>query len=318
MMHKISPESSIEKRTLSVQADEAGVRLDRYLTIVLPGISRTTIQQLIEDGEVLVNGRASKSGYTLRTGDKVQVMSLNIQCKAISIMPRSLPLNIIYEDKDLLVVNKAAGMVVHPAPGHLDDTLVNALIARYPDITREDSELRPGIIHRLDKDTSGLIIVARNAITHAALAGQMKRHEIVKRYLALVEGVVELDQGGIDAPIGRNQRHRQQMAITSVRSRVARTHFRVQERFNRHTLLLLELETGRTHQIRVHLKAIGHPIVGDPVYGSGSINRGLTLKRQFLHAYRLKFTHPTTGDVVNLEVPLPEDLQAILDQKSFL
>lgn len=308
----------MEKRTLSIQADEAGLRLDRYLTIVLPGISRTTIQQLIKNGEVLVNERASKSGYTLRIGDKVQIMSLNMHDKAINIMPRSLPLDIVYEDKDLLVVNKAAGMVVHPAPGHHDDTLVNALIARFPDITREDSELRPGIIHRLDKDTSGLIIVARNAITLAALAGQMKRHEIVKRYLALVEGVVALDQGSIDAPIGRNPRHRKQMAVTMTRGREARTHFRVLERFNRHTLLLLELETGRTHQIRVHLKAIGHPIVGDPVYGSDRINHGLTLKRQFLHAYQLQFIHPTTGNVVNFEAPLPEDLQAILGQKSFL
>jgi 23S rRNA pseudouridine1911/1915/1917 synthase len=318
MMHKTRLESSIEKRTLSIQADEAGVRLDRYLTGVVPGISRTTIQQLIEDREVLVNGRASKSGYTLRIGDKVQVMSLNLYGKAPDIMPRALPLDIVHEDKDLLVVNKAAGMVVHPAPGHHDDTLVNALIARYPDIMREDSQLRSGIIHRLDKDTSGLIIIARNAVTHSALAGQMKRHEIVKRYLALVEGVVALDQGSIDAPIGRNPRRRKQMAITVVRSREARTHFRVLERFNRHTLLLLELETGRTHQIRVHLKAIGHPIVGDPVYGSDRINRGFTLKRQFLHAYQLKFTHPTTGNVVNLEAPLPEDLQAILDQKNFL
>ncbi len=317
-MHKISPESSQEIRTLSIQADEAGIRLDRYLTFVLTGFSRTTIQQLIVGGEVLVNGHTGKSGYTLRIGDEVQVMSLNMLGKATNIMPRSLPLDIIYEDKDLLVVNKAAGMVVHPAPGHVDDTLVNALIALYPDIQRENSEQRPGIIHRLDKDTSGLIIVARNAATHSALADQMKRHAIVKRYLALVEGVVALDQGSIDAPIGRNPRHRQQMAITTVRSRAARTHFRVQERFERHTLLLLELETGRTHQIRVHLKAIGHPIVGDPVYGSGSINRGLTLKRQFLHAYQLKFTHPTTGNAVNLEAPLPEDLQAVLDRKSFL
>ncbi len=317
-MHKISPESSQEIRTLSIQADEAGIRLDRYLTFVLTGFSRTTIQQLIVGGEVLVNGHTGKSGYTLRIGDEVQLMSLNMLGKATNIMPRSLPLDIIYEDKDLLVVNKAAGMVVHPAPGHVDDTLVNALIALYPDIQRENSEQRPGIIHRLDKDTSGLIIVARNAATHSALADQMKRHAIVKRYLALVEGVVALDQGSIDAPIGRNPRHRQQMAITVVKSRAARTHFRVQERFDRHTLLLLELETGRTHQIRVHLKAIGHPIVGDPVYGSGSINHGLTLKRQFLHAYQLKFTHPTTGNAVNLEAPLPEDLQALLDRKSFL
>jgi 23S rRNA pseudouridine1911/1915/1917 synthase len=238
--------------------------------------------------------------------------------KAINIKPQSLPLEVVYEDKDLLVVNKAAGMVVHPAPAHHDDTLVNALIARYPDIQREGSEQRPGIIHRLDKDTSGLIIIARNAATHSALADQMKRQEIVKRYLALVEGVIALDQGSIDAPIGRNPRHRQQMAITAVGSREARTHFRVLERFARHTLLLLELETGRTHQIRVHLKAIGHPVVGDPVYGSGSKIRGSTLKRQFLHAYQLKFTHPTTGTAINLEAPLPKDLQAVLDQKSFL
>ena len=317
-MHKISSDTSKEILTFCIQAEEAGMRLDRYLTFVLTGISRTTIQQLIEHGEVLVNGRNGKSGYSLKVGDEVQVKSLDMHDKPTSIIPQSLPLDIIYEDKDLLVVNKAAGMVVHPAAGHYDDTLVNALIAHYPDITKADTELRPGIIHRLDKDTSGLIIIARNAITHSALANQMKRHEIVKRYLALVEGIVALDQGSIDAPIGRNPRHRQQMAVTVVKSKEARTHFRVQERFNRHTLLLLELETGRTHQIRVHLKAIGHPIVGDPVYGSGSINRGLTLRRQFLHAYQLKFTHPITGEGLNLEAPLPEDLQAILNQKSFL
>jgi 23S rRNA pseudouridine1911/1915/1917 synthase len=317
-MDKISPELSKEKRMLSVQADEAGIRLDRYLTIALPGFSRTTVQQLIQDGEVLVNGRTSKSGHTLKVGDEVQFKAFHMHDKATSIVPRSLPLDIVYEDKDLLVVNKAAGMVVHPAPGHHDDTLVNALVARYPGIMSGDSGLRPGVIHRLDKDTSGLIIIARNAVTQSALAGQMKRHEIVKRYLALVDGIVALDKGSIDAPIGRNPRHRQQMAITVVRSREARTHFRVLEHFNRHTLLLLELATGRTHQIRVHLKAIGHPIVGDPVYGSGSVNRGFALKRQFLHAYQIKFAHPTTGKVVNLEAPLPEDLQGILDQKSFL
>ncbi len=318
MMHKSSLESSKEIRILRIQADEAGTRLDRYLTTILPGISRTAIQHLIENGDVLVNDHTSKPGYSLKVDDRVQVKALAEHSKALSIMPQSLPLDITYEDEDLLVVNKAAGMVVHPAPGHYDDTLVNALVAYYPGMVSEDSGLRPGIIHRLDKDTSGLIIVAKNAVTHLALVHQMKRHEIVKRYLALVEGVVTLDRGSIDAPIGRNPRHRQQMAVTAMRSREARTHFRVLERFNRHTLLLLELETGRTHQIRVHLKAIGHPIVGDPVYGSGSINHGLTLKRQFLHAYQLKFTHPTAGNIINLEAPLPEDLQTILDQKSFL
>ncbi len=318
MMHKPNAELSQEKRFLSVQADEVGLRLDRYLASVLTGISRTTVQQLIVDGSVLVNRRPVKPGYALRSGDEVQIFSLKQKNKGANVKPQPLPLDVIYEDKDLLIVNKAAGMVVHPAPGHHDDTLVNALLARYPDIQKEGTEPRPGIIHRLDKDTSGLIIVARNTATQAALMEQIKRREIVKRYLALVEGVVALDQGSIDAPIGRNPRHRQQMAITAVASKEARTHFRVLERFQRHTLLLVELETGRTHQIRVHLKAIGHPIVGDLVYGSGTTMRGTTLKRQFLHAYQLRFTHPTTGAIMDLEASLPDDLQAVLGQKSFL
>jgi 23S rRNA pseudouridine1911/1915/1917 synthase len=317
-MHKRNPELPQEMRLLRIQVDDVGLRLDRYLTSVLTSLSRTTVQQLIVDGSILVNGQPGKPGYALRSGDEVQVFSLKQKNKAANVKPQLLPLDVIYEDKDLLVLNKAAGMVVHPAVGHHDDTLVNALVAHYPDIQRDGTEQRPGIIHRLDKDTSGLIIVARNAATQVALAEQMKRKEIVKRYLALVEGVVALDQGSIDAPIGRNPRHRQQMAITTVGSREARTHFRILERFQRHTLMLLELETGRTHQIRVHLKAIGHPVVGDPVYGSGSAVRGSTLKRQFLHAYQLRFTHPSTGAFIDLEAPLPDDLQAVLNQKSFL
>jgi 23S rRNA pseudouridine1911/1915/1917 synthase len=318
MMHKPDPSLTHQKRTWSIQADEAGQRLDRYLASVLSDMSRTKVQQLIEEGAILVNGYPSKPGYALKTGDEVQLFSLRLNNRAGSIKPRQLPVDVVYEDRDLLVVNKAAGMVVHPAPGHHDDTLVNALLARYPDIQKDGVDQRPGIIHRLDKDTSGLIIIARNAAIQAALVEQMKHHEIVKRYLALVEGVVALDQGSIDAPIGRNQRHRQQMAITAKGSREARTHFRVLQRFARHTLLLLELETGRTHQIRVHLKAIGHPVVGDPIYGSRSATRGLSLKRQFLHAYQIRFIHPSTGAIVELEAPLPDDLQVVLDQKSFL
>jgi 23S rRNA pseudouridine1911/1915/1917 synthase len=314
MIYRTNPEPHI----LNIKENAVGVRLDRFLTAQLPGKSRTTIQQLIEKGHVYVNGHVSKPGYLLRIADQVQVSALDHPSRPTSVVPRLLPLEIVYEDKDLLVVNKAAGMVVHPSPGHHDDTLVNALVAHYPDIMRENEGFRPGIVHRLDKDTSGLLIIARTAIAHLALAEQMKRHEIVKRYLALVEGVVALDQGSIDAPIGRDRRHRQQMAITAVRSRVARTHFRVLERFSKHTLLQLELETGRTHQIRVHLKAIGHPIVGDPVYGSGNVSRGFMLKRQFLHAYQIEFIHPTTGKTIHLEAPIPVDLQAVLDQKSFL
>ncbi|GAC1313873.1 MAG: RluA family pseudouridine synthase [Ktedonobacteraceae bacterium] len=301
----------------SVQAYEVGQRLDLYLTSMLGDISRTAAQQLILAGSVLVNGRTSKPGYALRVGEEVQVVQLTPKPAIRSTRPALLPLALVYEDNDLMVVNKAAGMVVHPAHGHSDDTLVNALLAYYPDLQGAEG-LRPGIVHRLDKDTSGLIIVAKNAQTQAALIEQMRRHEIIKIYQALVEGVVSLDRGSIDAPIGRDPRHRQQMAITASGSKEARTHFRVLERFHRHTLLLLQLETGRTHQIRVHLKAIGHPVVGDPVYGSGTSFGSPPLQRQFLHAYQLAFTHPSTGKTLELEAPLPADLESVLSQKSSL
>jgi len=300
-----------------VAEDEAGQRLDRYLASQLNDISRTAVQQMIVDGLALVNGRSSKPGYALRTGDEVWLAQDITMPQATTAMPRHLPLDIVYEDDDLLVVNKAAGMVVHPAPGHSDDTLVNAVLAHYPDLQGVEG-LRPGVVHRLDRDTSGLIMVAKNAYAQAALLEQMKRHEIVKRYLALVEGIVSLDKGSIDAPIGRDLRHRQQMTITATGSKQARTHFRVLERFQRHTLLLLQLETGRTHQIRVHLRAIGHPIVGDPVYGAGNAQSKHLLNRQFLHAHQLRFTHPTTGKVLELEAPLPIELASVLAQKSSL
>ncbi len=311
-----------ESQTWNVQPEQVGQRLDRYLVPLLGNLSRTTIQHLIDDASVFVNGRASKSGYVLRDGDKVQVLHTNPSMSQKSIIAQALPLDIIYEDEDLLIVNKAAGMVVHPAPGHTDDTLVNALVARYPDM-QEDMELeeedgRPGIVHRLDKDTSGLLIVAKNKQTQAALIEQMRQHEVVKRYLALVEGIVALDKGTIDAPIGRDMRHRQQMTITALEGREARTHFRVQQRLARHTLLLLQLETGRTHQIRVHLQAIGHPVVGDPVYGSGKILHGVELHRQFLHAYQLSFKHPSTGVMMEFEAPLPLDLQTVVTSEALL
>jgi len=305
------------RHTWHIGEKEVGQRVDRYIVSVLDNISRAAVQQLIADGKILVNGRISKPGYILRAGDEVRILQDTAESPISIAKPQLIPLDIVYEDEDLLVVNKAAGMVVHPAPGHMDDTLVNALLARYPDLQGVEG-LRPGIVHRLDKDTSGLIIVAKNARTQAALIEQMKRHQIVKRYLALVEGVVSLDHGSIDAPIGRDPRHRQRMAVTATGSREARTHFRVLERFRQHTLLLLELETGRTHQIRVHLKAIGHPVVGDPVYGSGNTRGNLSLKRQFLHAYQLTFAHPSTGKILELEAPLPEDLKAVLLQKSSL
>lgn len=317
-MHNLKPNQPDNKLQLKIRPDEAGQRLDRYLTSRLNTLSRTAVQQLITDSAVLVNGRPSKPGYTLRVSDEVLVIQGNMRTPPSTARPQAIPLDIVYEDRDLLVVNKAAGMVVHPAAGHYEDTLVNAILAHYPDLQGVGGDLRPGIVHRLDKDTSGLIIVARNAQTLAALTEQMKRHEIIKRYLALVEGIVPLDQGSIDAPIGRDPRQRQQMAITAKGSREARTHFRVLQRFARHTLLLIQLETGRTHQIRVHLKAIGHPVVGDPVYGPRDTRHGPALDRQFLHAYQLTFTHPITGKLLELEAPLPADLKSVLEQGNVL
>jgi 23S rRNA pseudouridine1911/1915/1917 synthase len=307
--------------TFHIQPEEVGQRLDRYLVSVLEDLSRAKAQQLIEYGMVLVNGNPNKPSYALRVDDIVQLSGASslLKPQASHLKPLYHPLDIVYEDADLLVINKAAGMVVHPAPGHTDDTLVNALLAYRPELRGVGGEQRPGIIHRLDKDTSGLMIVAKNTHALAALNEQMQRHQVIKRYLALVEGSMPLDQGSIDAPIGRDPRHRQQMAVTTMASRQARTHFRVLRRYpHGHTLLLLQLETGRTHQIRVHLKTIGHPVVGDPVYGSSNKQRGLTLHRQFLHAYQLKFTHPTTHAILELEAPLPDDLQKMLEQEDFL
>ncbi len=315
-MYNSQPSVHHEERTFNIQPDEVGQRLDRYLASILSDISRTAAQQLIVGGAVLVNRRTSKPGYALRNGDEVEVMLRIPKPQSDNSQPLALPLDIIYEDNDLLVVNKAAGIVVHPAPGHSNDTLVNALLAYHPDVQDVEGDTRPGIVHRLDKDTSGLILVAKNGRTQVVLVEQMKRHEITKRYLALVEGVVALDAGSIDAPIGRDPRHRQQMAITSTSSREARTHFRVLQRFIRHTLLLLQLETGRTHQIRVHLKAIGHPIVGDPVYGASGTHHSHALSRQFLHAFQLQFAHPITGFPMELEAPLPQDLEALLQDEN--
>ena len=316
-MHNLE-HSSPPQQTLTIDTAEVGQRLDRYVTGLLADLSRTHIQQLIAEEAIQVNGRLSKPGYALRVGDEVLIKTTISAEPASQVRPRALPLDIIYEDEDLLVINKAPGIVVHPAPGHAEDTLVNALVAYSPELQTSGSEQRPGIVHRLDRDTSGLLIVAKNVRAQAALVEQMQRHEIIKRYTALVEGVVSLDRGSIDAPIGRDPRHRQQMTITTVGSREARTHFRVLERFAHHTLLLIQLETGRTHQIRVHLKAIGHPVVSDPTYGSGNVIRGSHLKRQFLHASQLQLTHPLSGVPLEFEAPLPADLRAVLDLENFL
>ncbi len=303
---------------MTIEDEQVGTRLDKYVTGLLPDLSRTSIQQRITEGTVLVNNKQSKPGYALRLGDIVQVAHAAPAEPEHELVPLAVALDIVYEDDDFLVINKPAGMVVHPAPGHYEDTMVNALVARYPELAKQQEDLRPGIVHRLDRDTSGLIIVAKNLRTQAAFIEQMKQHEVEKRYIALVEGVVDLERGSIDAPIGRDRRHRQQMTITTFDSREARTHFKVLERFSRHTLLLLQLETGRTHQIRVHLKAIGHPVVGDPTYGTGRLAPGMELTRQFLHASHLRFKHPFSGEMIEVDAPLPADLRAVLDQPGLL
>src|SRR6185312_10289579 len=244
--------TSPPRQVLHIEAEHVGQRLDRYLVTELADMSRSQLQTLIAGGAIQVNGRLSKPGYALRAGDEIQVDLSTVALPDMQVKARVLPLDIVYEDADLLVINKAPGMVVHPAPGHSEDTLVNALLAYYPQIQESETDQRPGIVHRLDRDTSGLMIVAKHTRAQAALVAQMQRHEVIKRYQALVEGNIALDQGSIDAPIGRDPRHRQQMAIRANASREARTHFRVLERFARHTLLLVQLETGRTHQIRVH------------------------------------------------------------------
>lgn len=317
-MSEPTPSSNLQdERYFVISQEQTGQRLDRFLTALLSNTSRSVVQQMIADGAVQVNTRTSKAGYMLRFGDTVEVQQA-VPALATTAQPNALPLDVVYEDDDLLVINKEAGMVVHPAPGHADDTLVNALLARNPELQGVGEDMRPGIVHRLDRDTSGLIIVAKNQHSLLALSEQMQGHDIIKRYIALVEGVVKLDQGSIDAPIGRDSRNRQQMTITTHDSREARTHFRVMERFQHHTLLLLQLETGRTHQIRVHLKAIGHPVVGDPTYGSGNVLKGVSLHRQFLHAYQLEFKQPTSGETISLQAPLPQDLQNVLDAKIVL
>jgi 23S rRNA pseudouridine1911/1915/1917 synthase len=319
-MHNTNtPSGEDTLQTLSIGEEAVGLRLDRYLSAFLTEISRTTIQQLISEKTILVNGKNSKPGYVLRLNDTVQLPEQPAPQRVSNApVPLEAPLDIVYEDDDLLVVNKAPGMVVHPAPGHHDDTLVNALVSYRPELQGIGGEERPGIVHRLDKDTSGLLIVAKNTRTLAKLTEEMKEHHITKRYIALTDGIVSLDQGSIDAPIGRDPRYRQQMKITAIGSREAVTHFKVLKRFQRHTLLLLQLETGRTHQIRVHLKAIGHPVVGDPVYGSKKILKDIPLTRQFLHAYQLEFKHPNTATLLQLEAPLPADLQNVLDQETVL
>src|SRR5215212_6311457 len=288
--------------------DDLGARLDRYVTDQLPDLSRGTVQGLIESGRVRVDGQQRKPKFRMTPGE---VVSVEIPPPQIDeILPEPIPLAIVYEDADVIVVDKPAGMVVHPAPGHPRGTLANALLGHVPHLSVGGSQ-RPGIVHRLDKDTSGLIAAAKTDRGRTSLVSQWEERSVEKTYLALVTGSVADEEATIDAPIGRDPKNRQRMAV--LRSgRPAVTHFRVLERFPNATLLKLSIETGRTHQIRVHLAFIGHAIVGDQLYGRAR-PEGPHLERQFLHASALAFRLPD-GAALRLESPLPDDLREVLDR----
>jgi 23S rRNA pseudouridine1911/1915/1917 synthase len=303
--------------TITVPADSGSLRLDRFLVSILPDHSRSQIQRFIKDGHVQVGGHAAKANQAVRPGDQI---SLTIpEPVDTAPQPEALPLPILYQDRDIIVVDKPAGMVVHPAAGHAGGTLVNALLHHVDDLSGIGGEKRPGIVHRLDRGTSGLMVVAKNDAAHTELARQFHDREVEKQYTALVWGDVH---GGrrIDAPIGRDPDNRKKMSARARRARSAVTRVVRADRIGAAlTLARLAIQTGRTHQIRVHLSAIGHPIVGDGLYGGvhrrvpGDIRAVLRLERPFLHASRLAFTHPTEGRRMEFESELPEDLQRVLD-----
>jgi len=290
-------------------AEDRNERLDRYVADAMPEVSRGYVQVLIESGHVLVDGLQRKPKFKMTPGQLVTVTVPPVEVEEI--VPEAIPLDIVYEDADVLVIDKPAGLVVHPAPGHPRGTLVNAVVHHAPDIALAGTN-RPGIIHRLDKDTSGLIAVATTDRARNALVPQWESRSVDKGYVTLVSGVVEPDEASIDVPIGRDPANRQRMAPIRT-GRNAVTHFRVLERFPEATLLEVDIETGRTHQIRVHLAYIGHPVIGDTVYGRQTEVRGIPVDRQFLHASRLGFTLPD-GRRMTFNAPLPPDLQSVLDQ----
>ncbi|MDQ0253797.1 23S rRNA pseudouridine1911/1915/1917 synthase [Evansella vedderi] len=297
--------------TYLLTTEEKGIRIDKYISDKFPQWSRSQVQSWLKEGNIEVNGEPVKSNYKIAVGDEIEInepdpVPLNVEAEPMD-------LDIIYEDSDVLVVNKPRGMVVHPAPGNYSGTLVNGLMYHCKDLSGINGVLRPGIVHRIDKDTSGLLMVAKNDMAHESLVEQLKNKTTKRRYLAIVIGVVPHDKGTIDAPIGRNPEDRQSMVVTDKNSRDAVTHFQVVERFQHHTLVSCELETGRTHQIRVHMKYIGFPIINDPKYGLRK-KQDFPIDGQALHAELLGFVHPRTKELVTFQAPLPEDMEACLEQ----
>ncbi len=332
--------------------EDAGLRLDRYLVAHIPDVSRVRVQQLVEQAKVLVNERPAKASLKLKGSELIEITG-SVAAAPLKAFPEDIPVAVIFEDKDLAVVNKPAGMVVHASSGSAEDarnrgTLVNALLFRFNRLSDLGGELRPGIVHRLDKDTSGLMVVAKNDLAHRKLVEQFSSRQVHKTYLALVHNWPKTDTGTVDDPIGRDPRNRTRMSTAGIEPRTAVSHYKVIERlltpYGRFALVEVRIETGRTHQIRVHLSSIGHPIVGDTLYGApqillpntlarerqgnaissrteakkarahGESAATLSLARNFLHAARLEFTHPKSGKAVEFDAPLPEDLQSFLEK----
>ncbi|TYP60010.1 RluA family pseudouridine synthase [Thermosediminibacter litoriperuensis] len=294
---------------ISVQEEDAKKRLDVFLSGALNDLSRSYIQKGIEEGWIRVNDRSVKPHYKLKKGD---VIVANIPSpKPLSLEPENIPLDIIHEDRDIIVVNKPRGMVVYPAPGNYSGTLVNALLYHTKDLSGINGVMRPGIVHRLDKDTSGVIVVAKNDMAHRELVRQFKNKLVRKTYLAVVWGDIPEDRATIEAPIGRHPVKRVEMAVTAKNGKEAVTHFKVLERFGDFTFIEVNIETGRTHQIRVHMSFIGHPVVGDPLYSRKK--SPFNINGQALHAYRLGLYHPRSGEFMTFEAPIPQDLTEMLN-----
>ncbi|WOV85215.1 RluA family pseudouridine synthase [Sporosarcina jeotgali] len=291
-----------------IEEQTAGERIDKALATANPDWSRTLIQQWVKDGIVLVNGGTVKPNYKVKSGDALTVDEPAPE--ELNIPAEDLNLEIVYEDSDVLVVNKRSGMVVHPAPGHTTGTLVNGLMHHCTDLSGINGIMRPGIVHRIDKDTSGLLMVAKNDKAHTSLFNQLVEKSVTRVYTALVHGHIPHDNGTIDAPIGRNQKDRQSMSVENT-GKHAVTHFKVLERFGDFTLVECRLETGRTHQIRVHMKYIGHPLAGDPKYGP---KKTIDFDGQVLHAGTLGFVHPVTEEYMEFKAPLPEDFEQLLNE----
>lgn len=297
-----------EKIRIEVENLEKNERIDKYLSSKLDdNFSRAKIQKLIDEELILVNDKVIKSSYKVSNGDVILITDKE---EDMSVKPEKMDIDIVYEDDDVMVINKKSGVVVHPAPGNYSGTLVNGLMYLSKDLSHVNGEFRPGIVHRIDKDTSGLLIVAKNDKAHRILAEELKEKKIKRKYIALVSGVINHDVGEIDAPIGRDPSDRKKMCVTSTNSKDAITHFRVLERYKNASLIECELETGRTHQIRVHMKYIDHPVINDPVYGKS--NHGEF--GQLLHAKEITFTHPTTKEIMTFSCEVPEEFNKILEE----